>query len=78
MLHVEPTVGLARSGEQPDRFESEDAEFHAKVADAFLRIADEHPERYVVVDSSTSPENVHRQVRLALDRILRASAPPRR
>ena len=78
LLHVEPAVGLARSGDHPDRFESEDAQFHAKVADAFLRIADEHPERYVVVDSTTSPENVHRQVRLALDRILRASAPPRR
>src|SRR5205823_5580534 len=52
LLHVEPDVGLSRSAGEPDRIESEDAEFHAKVADAYLKIAEEHPERFVVIEGS--------------------------
>ncbi len=78
LLHVEPGVGLSRAGPEPDRIESEEPAFHARVADAFLRIADEHPERYVVVDGSGTPEAVHQQVRLALDRALRTTSPPAR
>src|SRR6266581_1747783 len=55
LLHMEPGVGLSRAGPEPDRIESEEPAFHARVADAFLRIADEHPERYVVVDGSGTP-----------------------
>jgi dTMP kinase len=78
LLHLEPDVGLARSGAVRDRIESEEPAFHVRVAEAFLRIADEHPERYIVVDSSTPPDVVHRQVRLALDRVLRTASPPSR
>jgi dTMP kinase len=70
LLHLEPEEGLARSDGAPDRFESEDLAFHAKVADAYLRIAEEHPDRFHVVDARGTPEEVHQRVREGLDRVL--------
>jgi dTMP kinase len=71
LLHVEPELGLLRSTKGPDRIESEEASFHAKVADAYLRIAEDHPERFVVVDADKPTEEVHADVRTALLRFLR-------
>jgi dTMP kinase len=66
LLHVEPEKGLARAGDDPDRIEAEDETFHAKVADAFLRIAEDHPERFVVVNADAPPHVVHERIRDAL------------
>jgi dTMP kinase len=71
LLHLEPEAGLLRSLEEPDRIEMESGEFHAKVADAYLRIAEEHPERFVVVDADAPPEKVQEEVRSALERVVR-------
>jgi dTMP kinase len=71
LLHLEPEAGLLRSLEEPDRIEMEGEDFHAKVADAYLRIAEEHPERFVVVDADQTPESVHLQVVEALGRVLK-------
>ena len=70
LLHLEPEEGLSRSIGDPDRFESEDLEFHARVSDAYLRIAEEHPDRFAVVDARGSPEEVHQRVSEALDKVL--------
>lgn len=71
LLHVEPERGLLRSTEAPDRIELEGQEFHTKVADAYLKIAEEHPERFVVVDGDAPKETVFKSVREALDRVIR-------
>jgi dTMP kinase len=71
LLHLEPEAGLLRSLEEPDRIEMEGSDFHAKVADSYLRIAEEHPERFVVVDADVAPEHVHEQVVEALQRVLK-------
>jgi len=71
LLHLEPEAGLLRSLEEPDRIEMEGQDFHAKVSDAYLRIAEEHPERFVVIDADQTPEKVHEQVVEALGRVLR-------
>jgi dTMP kinase len=71
LLHLEPEAGLLRSLEEPDRIEMEGGEFHAKVADAYLKIAEEHPERFIVIDADDTPERVHEQVVAALQRVLR-------
>jgi thymidylate kinase len=42
--------------------------FLAKVADAYLRIAEEHPERFVVIDADREQATVFDAVREALDR----------
>ncbi len=71
LLHLEPEAGLLRSLEEPDRIELEGADFHAKVADAYLRIAEEHPERFVVIDADQLQEDVHVEVVQALGRVLK-------
>jgi dTMP kinase len=71
LLHVEPELGLLRSTEAPDRMEMEGGDFHAKVSDAYLKIAEEHPERFVVIDAGKPPADVFDEVREALDRVLR-------
>ncbi len=71
LLHVEPERGLLRSTEAPDRMELEGQDFHAKVADAYLKIAEEHPERFVVIDGDQSPDDVFASVREAVDARIR-------
>jgi dTMP kinase len=70
LLHLEPERGLLRSTEAPDRMELEGQDFHAKVSDAYLKIAEEHPERFVVIDADRAPAEVFDQVREALGKAL--------
>jgi dTMP kinase len=70
LLHLEPERGLLRSTEAPDRMELEGQDFHAKVADAYLKIAEEHPERFVVVEADEEPATVFDGVREALETAL--------
>ncbi|MFN2543055.1 MAG: dTMP kinase [Actinomycetota bacterium] len=71
LLHLDAEEGKARAAGDPDRIESEDVAFHAKVSDAYLRIAEEHPERFVVVDASKPEDEVHEEVQQALMQKLR-------
>jgi thymidylate kinase len=41
------------------------------VSNAYLKIAEEHPERFVVIDANAPPETVHERVKEALGRVLR-------
>ena len=57
ILDIPPEDGLARaaerrSGDAPDRFESQEVMLHERVRRAFLDIAEEEPERCVVIDAS--------------------------
>ena len=70
LLNFDPEEGLQRSGGD-DRFEAEDERFHARVAEAYLHIAEEHPERFVVVDAVGPPHAVHERVRDAIQRFMR-------
>lgn len=72
LLDLEADAGLARAGPEPDRIEAEDRTFHTAVAEAYRRIAEEHPDRCVVVDATGTPQEVHERVRAALDRVLGA------
>ncbi len=71
LLHVEPELGLLRSTEAPDRMELEGQDFHAKVSDAYLKIAEEHPERFVVIDADRPQAEVFESVKEALGRVLK-------
>jgi len=51
--------------------EREGQGFLAKVADAYLRIAEEHPERFVVIDAAREPAAVFDDVRAAIEKALR-------
>jgi dTMP kinase len=57
ILDIPPEEGLARAAERrsgtvPDRFENQELMLHERVRRAFLDIAEEEPDRCVVVDAS--------------------------
>ena len=55
IVDLEPAIGLERTikrGEKITRFEKFDAEYHERLRQAFLDIAEEEPERCVVLDGS--------------------------
>lgn len=66
VLDVDPAIGLARAGAQPDRIEAEPLAFHERVREHFLRLAAADPDHYLVVDAAQTPEAVHTAVRAAL------------
>lgn len=61
LLDVDPGAASMRSGEL-DRFEREGEALQRAVAAAYDELARRHPERYVRVDGTRSPEEVHRDV----------------
>ena len=57
ILDIPPEEGLGRAAERrngttPDRFESQELMLHERVRRAFLDIAEEEPDRCVVIDAS--------------------------
>jgi dTMP kinase len=84
ILDIAPEIGLKRAHERRgdaavDRFEGEAFEFHKKLREAYLELAEREPERCVVIDASAEPGTVAERVwssvytRLQLDRV-----PPRK
>jgi dTMP kinase len=68
LLRIDPEEAAARAGEA-DRFEDEGAELQRAVADTYSQLAAADPSRWVVVDASRSPDDVHGDV---LDAVVRA------
>jgi dTMP kinase len=65
-LTVEESVRRAEQrslkGDKRDRLDAEDAAFHTRVRDAYLRIAAAEPERVHIVDASGSVQETQSQV----------------
>lgn len=61
LFDLDPSIAatrLAGTGEAPDRFEQEKAEFHARVRDAYLVRAAAAPARFCVIDATLAPEAI--------------------
>jgi dTMP kinase len=63
ILDVAPETGLARAtkrrGDAPvDRFEGEAFDFHKKLREAYLELAEREPQRCAVIDASADPPTV--------------------
>lgn len=52
----------SHKGVKRDRLDAEDAAFHTRVRDAYMRIAAAEPERIRVIDASGSVQETHTQV----------------
>jgi dTMP kinase len=61
LLEVEPATAGNRGGEV-DRFEREGEDLQRAVAAAYDELAERHPGRYVRIDASRSPKEVHADV----------------
>jgi dTMP kinase len=70
ILDLDPRTGLERTvsrGEDATRFERFDADFHARLRQAFLDIAAREPERCMVLDAGEAPEAVAAAARAAIE-----------
>lgn len=66
-------TGLGRhdqAGKARDRMEQESLDFHRKVAEAYERLADAEPGRFVRLDATGSRDHIHLQVRDRLKPLL--------
>lgn len=55
-----------RDGDNADRIGGRSASYHAKVAQRFRDLASMEPERFVLIDASGTPEEVHSRIAQAL------------
>ena len=59
LLNIDAGAGLARKrGRKPDRFEQEAIAFHQRVIEGYLKLAEQEPQRWLVVDASQSKSKV--------------------
>ncbi|MDP6198067.1 MAG: dTMP kinase [Porticoccaceae bacterium] len=75
ILDVPVELGLKRASDrsEPDRFEQEKTAFFQSVRNGYLRIAQQDPERCVVIDASQSLASVQHDIQTALEAFWLAS-----
>ena len=69
-LPVEMALERARKRSKLDRFESEDYDFHQRIRETYLFLADEDSERIKIIDASKDIEEVESQVKKILEQKL--------
>jgi dTMP kinase len=69
ILDIPVQIGLARASERsaPDRFEQEQVAFFERVRNRYLQIAQDNPQRCVVIDASLNLEGVQAQITQTLN-----------
>lgn len=73
LLDLDPETARTRldSADKPfDRLEAEKAEFHGRVRDAYLRLADAEPARFLVLDAAASLAEVSALIRARVEQLL--------
>ena len=59
LLDISAEEGLSRKKcKKPDRFEQETIDFHRRVRKGYLELAEEEPERWLVVDATLSRKRI--------------------
>jgi dTMP kinase len=70
---LDPSVARRRldADDKPfDRLEAEKAEFHVRVREAFLALADAEPERFLVVDAALPRDEIQARIRARIAALL--------
>jgi dTMP kinase len=72
LLDLPPEVGLARARGRAvaDRLESESLDFHQRVRQTFLALAESEADRYLVVDARRSPDEIAAAIRVRVTDLL--------
>jgi dTMP kinase len=78
VLDVPAEVGLARAGKRgqgTDRFECEDAAYHERLRQAFRQIAENEPQRCILIDGTVNADVLAVRIWMTVaDRLLRKKA----
>ena len=73
VVDVSAAEGRRRRGDVHDRLEAEEDAFHDAIRAHYLAMAQGNPQRYIVVDGTLAPDEIHAQV---LDRLRAMGALP--
>ena len=76
LLDIDPELGLNRSNRSENdetRFEDKGLVFHQNVRQAYLDLAENNPERVMVIDASGNEKAIHDDIIARLEPILRAA-----
>ncbi len=76
LLDIDAETGLKRArnnapGGMPDRLENEAIEFHKKVRNGFLKLAETEPERIVVLNAGESMDKIHSRIVKRVNQLLK-------
>jgi dTMP kinase len=66
VLDIDPAIGHTRF-EGADRIEAEPLDFHQRVRQHFLDLAAVDPAHYLVVDAGRTPDQIHLEIRAAVE-----------
>ncbi|HEX5524576.1 MAG TPA: dTMP kinase [Pedococcus sp.] len=69
VVDISAEEGRRRRGDVHDRLESEEDTFHEAIRQHFLAMARGNPQRYLVVDGTQPPEQIHAEVMGRLERL---------
>ena len=72
LLDAPVEIGMERAGRRgdPDRFEQERHDFFQRVRECYLQLAVSEPERFVIIDTTRSLEEVESDIRALVAQIL--------
>jgi dTMP kinase len=73
LFDLSPEIALqrAKNRSELDRFESEPMDFHQRIREAYLTLANDNIERYIVIDASKDIQNVKDQVQKKLNQFIK-------
>ncbi len=77
VLDLDPEAGRTRldaSRTRFDRLESEKNEFHERVRAAYLHMATEDPQRFIVIDAALPPADIHAAIIARIEDIVEATS----
>ena len=58
LLDIPPQKALSRRPDPRDRFEREALDFHTKLRDGYLAMAQENPQDWIVIDADLKPDQI--------------------
>lgn len=62
LFDIEPEIAVERCGKRGEQTKFEEIEFLQKVRENFLSLAEEEPERFMIIDASCSRGDIERKV----------------
>ena len=70
VFDIDTETAMKRVGNDKDRMESAGKEFHSRVRQGYLNLAENEPERIKLLDASKSIEDIHKGVVSIIDNVL--------
>jgi dTMP kinase len=62
LFDIRPEISIERCGRRGDQSKFEKIDFLREVREIFLRLADEDPDRFIVIDASLTPKKIEIEV----------------